>query len=58
MESKKRYKSTYLHNVNKLTDIENKFTLTKGERGGSINWKFGINLYTILLYINMYYMFI
>ena len=31
---KKRYKWTYLQNRNRLTDIENKLTVTKGERGG------------------------
>ena len=46
VKSKKKYKVTYLHNISKLTDIENKFMVTKGERGGSINWKFGIILYT------------
>ena len=33
VESKKKwYKWTYLQNRNKLTDIENKNTVTKGER--------------------------
>ena len=30
---KKWYKWTYLQNRNRLTDIENKLTVTKGERG-------------------------
>ena len=30
---KKRYKWTYLQNRNRLTDIENKFVVTKGEGG-------------------------
>ena len=34
---KKRYKRTYLQNRNRLTDIENKLTLTEGEREGGIN---------------------
>ena len=31
-----------------LTDIENKFTVTKWEGRGGINYKFGINMYTLL----------
>ena len=36
MENLKRklYKRTYLQNRKRLTDIENKLTVTKGERGG------------------------
>ena len=34
---KKRYKWTYLQNRNRLTDIENKPMVTKGERGEGIN---------------------
>ena len=36
MENLKRkwYKQTYLQNRKRLTDIENKLTVTKGERGG------------------------
>ena len=35
--------------VNKLTDIENKLTVTKGERRwGGINEEYGINRYTPL----------
>ena len=30
----KNYKSTYLQNRNRLTDIENKLMVTKGERCG------------------------
>ena len=39
VESKKKKKSkwTYLQNRNWLTDIEKKFMVTKGERGGGIN---------------------
>ena len=29
---KKKYKRTYLQNRNRLTDTENKFMVTKGER--------------------------
>ena len=32
VESKKWYKWTYLQNRNRHTDIENKFTVTKGKR--------------------------
>ena len=35
-------------NRNKLTDIENKFMVTKVEKRGGINWEFGINRYTLL----------
>ena len=38
----------YLQNRNRLTDIENKLMVTKGESGGGINWEFGINCYTLL----------
>ena len=37
----------WLLNRNRLTDIENKFMVTKGESGGG-NWEFGINRYTRL----------
>ena len=44
---KKMIQRTYLQN--RLTDIENKLMVTKGERkGGGINWEFGINIYTLL----------
>ena len=33
VESKKRYKWTYLQNTNRPTDIENKLMVTKGEGG-------------------------
>ena len=33
----KGYKWTYLQKRNRLTDIENKLMVTKGERGGGIN---------------------
>ena len=32
----------------RLTDIENKLMIIKGERGEGINLKFGINMYTLL----------
>ena len=53
VESKKWYKWTYFQNRNRLTDIEKKFMVTKGDSvcGGGRNWKVGINIY-ILVYIN------
>ena len=46
---KKWYKWTYLQNRNTVTDVENKFMITKGERaGGGINWEIGIDIYTPL----------
>ena len=37
----------------RLTDFENKLTVTKGELlAGKIDWEFGINLYTLLLHVN------
>ena len=30
------------------SDVENKFMVTKGEGGERINWKFGINRYTLI----------
>ena len=33
-KKKKRYKWTYLQNRNRVTDVENKFRVSKGERGG------------------------
>ena len=34
---KKKHKSTHLQNKNRLTDIENKFMVTKGKRRVVIN---------------------
>ena len=52
VESKKVIEMNYLQNRNRLTDIENKLTTTKGERWWSrgINQDFGSNRF-ILLYI-------
>ena len=36
-EDTKGYKWTYLQSGNRLTDIENKFKVTKAETGGGIN---------------------
>ena len=46
---KKGYKWTYLQNRSRVTDVENKLMLTKGMGGhGGINWKIGIDIYTLL----------
>ena len=44
----KKYKPTYLQNRHRLTNIENKLTVTKGYRGGGINWEIGMDIYTLL----------
>ena len=33
----------------RVTDVENKLIVTKGERGGGINSEIGIDIYTLLL---------
>ena len=45
---KKWYEWTYLQDRKRITDIENKVMVTKGETGGRINWEFVINRYTLL----------
>ena len=46
---KKNYKDEHTYKTNRLTDIENKLMVTKGERvRGGINLEFGINRYTLL----------
>ena len=45
----KGYKRTYLQNRNRVTDVENKLIVTKGEiGGGGINWEMGTDIYTLL----------
>ena len=34
-------------NRNRLTDLESKLMVTKGERGKGINWEKGINRYKL-----------
>jgi len=51
VESKKWYKLTHLHTRKRVTDAENKLTVTKGERGVGINWEIGIDIYNTLLHI-------
>ena len=41
------YKWTYLHNRNRVTALENKLMVTKGENGG-INSETGIDIYKLL----------
>ena len=44
MESKTQHKGTYLRNRNRLTDIENRLLVAKGEGGrGGKDWEFGIS---------------
>ena len=46
---KKWYKWTYLQNKNRLTEIENKIMVTKGQAWRRwINQEFGINIFTLL----------
>ena len=42
---KKWYKWTYLQNRNRVTDVEHKLMVTKGESGGGINWEIGIDIW-------------
>ena len=49
VESKIWHKWTYLWNRNRLTDIENRLVVAKGERDeGGIDWEFGISRYKLL----------
>ena len=44
VESKIRHKWTYLQNRNRLTDIENRLVVAKGEGGGGgMDWEFGVS---------------
>ena len=44
MESKIQHKLTFLQNGNRLTDLENRLVLAKGERSGrGMNWESGIS---------------
>ena len=43
------YKSAYLQNGNRHTDLKNEFTVTRDEKwGGGIVREFGIDMYTLL----------
>ena len=44
----KWYKWTYSQNRNRVTDVKNKLMVTRREKGGGINWKIGIDVYTLL----------
>ena len=49
MESRKVIQMNLFINRNRITDLENKLTVTKGERdGGGVNWEFGITRCTLL----------
>ena len=48
MESKIWHKRTYLWNRNRLTDIEVKLVVAKGEKGG-VDWEFGVGRCKLLL---------
>ena len=50
MWNQKGYKRTYLQNRDRVTDVENKFIVTKGWGREGINWETGTDIY-ILLYI-------
>jgi len=44
VESKIQHKWTYPQNRNRLTDMENRLVVAKGEEGGSrMNWEFGVS---------------
>ena len=34
--------TNYWQNINSLTDVENKFMVTKGEVDGRLNWEYGL----------------
>ena len=39
-----QHKGTYLQNRNRLTEIENRFVVAKGEGGGEgMDWEFGMS---------------
>ena len=49
MESKKNGANELIYkNRNRVTDVENKLTVTKGEGEEGINWETGIDIYTLL----------
>ena len=41
-------KCSYLQNRNRVTDVENKLMVTRGEGEEEINWEIGIDIYTLL----------
>ena len=45
---KRWYTWTYLQNRNRVTNVENKLMVTKGEKGVGINWKVEIDIYTLI----------
>ena len=49
MESKKNDTNELIYRTEIESDVENKLTVTKGEKkGGGINWEMGIDIYTLL----------
>ena len=42
---KKGYKQIYLQNRNRVTDVENKFMVTRGKVGGGANWEVRTDIY-------------
>ena len=44
----KQYRWTYLQSRNRDTDVENKLTDTKWERGGWVNWEIEVDIHTLL----------
>ena len=38
-----------IYKTERVIDVENKLTVTKGKRVGEINWEIGIDIYTLLL---------
>ena len=48
VESRKKYRLTYLQSRNRETDIEKQHMSTKVEKEGGANWEIGINMYTLL----------
>ena len=48
----KEYKWTYLQNRNRITDVENKFMISRDKEGGRINLKIGIDMYITIYNID------
>ena len=42
---------------NRLTELENEFTITRGKAGGETDWEFGINMYTLLFFGCFFFFF-
>ena len=46
VESKKMVQMNLFINRNRVTYVENKLMVTRGEKGRGINWEIGIEIYT------------